>query len=125
MDDQLSLLLRQEGLGQNGRCRWFWSSLKELSDIGTSWTILRVVIITTNKTRVSWFSLISIVNRGSFGLLYLRIIFSLLILTSPLFRFVFTGWGILNYIYLKSLAGGRDSRWSILNIRRSRFGIFA
>jgi hypothetical protein len=67
MNDQLSLLLRREGLGQNGQSRWFWSSLKELSDLGASWTILRVVIITTDKTRVSRFALIPIINRGSFG----------------------------------------------------------
>jgi hypothetical protein len=125
MNDQLSLLLRWEGLGQNGQSRWFWSSLKELSDLGTSWTILRVVIITTEKTRVSWFALIPIVNRGSFGSLCLRSIFVLLILTSPLFRFVFTGWGRLDCIYLISLVGGRGRRWSILNIRRSRFGVCA
>ena len=90
MNDQLGLLLRGEGLGQNGRSRWFRGSLKELSDLDASWTILRVVIITIDKARVSWFALIPIVNRGSFGFLCLRIIFSLLILTSPLFRFVFT-----------------------------------
>ena len=106
MDDQLSLLLRREGLGQDNWCRWFWSSLKELSDLSTSRKILCVVIITTDKTRVSWFSLIPIINRGSFGLLCLRIIFSLLILTSPLFRFVFTGWGRLDCIYLRSLVVG-------------------
>jgi hypothetical protein len=122
MYDQLSLLLRREGLGQDIRCRWFWSSLKELSDLDTSWKILHVVIITTDNTRVSWFALIPIINRGSFGLLCLRIIFALLILTSPLFRFVFTSWGSLDCIYLRSLAGGRGRRWSILNIRRSRFG---
>jgi hypothetical protein len=107
MNDQLSLLLRREGLGQNDRCKWYWSSLKELSDLSTSWTILRVVIITTDKTRVSWFVLISIFNRGSFGFLYLRIIFSLFILTSPLFRFFFISWGRLNCIYLRILVGGR------------------
>jgi hypothetical protein len=123
VNDQLSLLLRREGLGQDSRCRWFWSSLKELSDLGTSWTILRVVIITTDKARVSWFALIPIINRGSFGLLCLRIIFSLLILASPLFRFVFTGWGRLDDIYLRSLAGGSGRRRSILNIRRSRFRV--
>jgi hypothetical protein len=123
MDDQLSLLLRREGLGKNGWRRWFWSSLKELSDLSMSWTILRVVIITTDKARVSWFALILIINRGSFVLLCLRIIFALLILTSPHFRFVFTSWGRLDCIYLRSLAGGRGRRQSILNIRRSRFGV--
>jgi hypothetical protein len=94
MNDRLSVLLRWEGLGQNDRCMWFWSSLKELTDLGTSWTIFHVVIISTKKTKVSRFSLIPIVNRGSFGSLCLRSIFVLLILTSPLFQFVFTGWGI-------------------------------
>jgi hypothetical protein len=67
MNDQLSLLLRREGLGQNGQSRWFSISLKDLSDLGTSWTILRVVIITTDKTKVSRFALIPIVNKWSFG----------------------------------------------------------
>jgi hypothetical protein len=90
MNDQLSLLLRQEGLGQNGRRRWFWGSLKELSDLEASWKILCVVTITTDKTRVSRFVLIPIVNRLSFGSLCLRSIFFLLILTPSLFGFVFT-----------------------------------
>jgi hypothetical protein len=123
MKDQLILLLRWEGLGQNNWSRWFWSSLKELSDLGVSWTILHVVIITTDKTRVSRFVLIPIVNRGSFGSLYLRSIFVLLILTPSLFGFVFTSWGRLNCIYLRSLANGRGKRRRILNIRRSRFGV--
>jgi hypothetical protein len=100
MDDQLSLLLRREGLGQDIRCRWFRGSLKELSDLGMSWTILCVVIITTDKERVSGFALISVINKSSFRLLCLSIIFSLLIIASPLFRFVFIGWGILDNIYL-------------------------
>jgi hypothetical protein len=125
MNDQLSLLLRREGLGQNGRSRWFWSSLKEVSDLGASWTILRVVIITIDKTRVSWFALIPIINMGSFGSLCLRSIFVLLILTPSVFGFVFIDWGILNDIYLRSLAGGRGRRRSILNIRRSKFGVGA
>jgi hypothetical protein len=119
MNEQLSLLLRWEGLGQNGQCRWFWSSLKKLSDLDTSRKILRVVIITTDKTRVTWFVLIPIINRGIFGLFCWRITFSLLIVASPLFRFVFTGWGRLDNIYLRSLAGGRGRRWTILNIIRT------
>jgi hypothetical protein len=125
MNDQLSLLLRWEGLGQNSQSKWFWSSLKELSDLGTSWKILRVVIITTDKTRVSRFVLIPIINRGSFGSLCLRSIFVVLILTPSLFGFVFTGWGRLNCIYLRSLVSGRGRRWSILNIRRSIFRVGA
>ena len=125
MNDQLSLLLRREGLGKDCRCRWFRSSLKELSDLGTSWTILRVVIITTDKARISGFALIPVLNNSSFRFLYLIIIFSLLILTSPLFRFVFTSWGRLDRIYLRSLASGRGRRQSILNIRRNGFGVVA
>jgi hypothetical protein len=56
VNDQLSMLLRREGLGQDNQCRWFWSSLKELSNLVTSWTILRVVIITTDKARVAGFA---------------------------------------------------------------------
>jgi hypothetical protein len=93
MNDQLSLMLRREGLGQDNRGRWFRGSLKELSDLDTSWTILRVVIITTNKARVSGFALIPVINRSSFSFLCLISIFSLLILTSPLFRFIFTDLG--------------------------------
>jgi hypothetical protein len=116
MYDQLSLLLRWEGFGTK-------QMEKELSDLGTSWIILCVVIITIYKTRVSWFALIPIINRGSFGSLCLRSIFFLLILTPSLLGFVFTGWGRLNCIYLRSLASGRGRRKSILNIRRSRFGV--
>jgi hypothetical protein len=125
MNDQLGLLLRGEGLEQNGRSGWFQGPLKELSNLGTSWTILRVVVITTNKTRVLRFALIPIINGWSFGFLYLRSIFFLLILTLSLSRFFFTGWGRLNHIYLRSLADGRGRRWSILNIRRSGFGVVA
>jgi hypothetical protein len=121
MNDQLNLWLRREGLGQNDRSRWFWSPLKELSDLSVSWTILHVVIITIDKTRVLRFALIPIVNRCSFGSLCLRSIF-VLILTPSLFRFLFTVWGRLNCFYLRSLFGGRGRRRSILNIR-SRFGV--
>ena len=80
MDDQGGLLLRREGLGQDCRHRRFRLSLKELINFGTSRTILRVVIVTTDKARVMWFELILIVNRRSFSLLILIIIFTLLIL---------------------------------------------
>ena len=106
MNDQLSLLLRQEGLGQNGQSRWLWSSLKELSDLGASWTILCVVIITTNKERVAGFALFPIFNRSVFSLFFLIIIFSLLILASPLFRFVFTGRGRLDKFTSEVLPAG-------------------
>jgi hypothetical protein len=122
MDDQMSLLSRWEGLGQESRCRSFRGCLKELSDLGTSWTILRVVIITTNKARLSWFALISIVNRSSFRFLFLRIILSLLIIASPLFIFVFTGWGRLHCIYLRSLSGGSGRRQSILALEEANLG---
>jgi hypothetical protein len=58
MDDQRSLLLRREGLRQDCRRRGFRRSLKELVNLGTSRTILRVVIVTTDKARVAWFVLI-------------------------------------------------------------------
>jgi hypothetical protein len=125
MDDQLSLLLRREGLGQDCWCIWFRCSLKKLSDLGTSWTILHVVIITTYKARVSWFVLIPIFNRGIFRLLCLIIIFSLLILASPFLGFIFTGRGRLNNIHLRSFTSGSGRRQSILNIRRSRLRIGA
>jgi hypothetical protein len=63
MDDQRSLLLRREGLRQDCRRRGLWGSLKELVNISTSRTILRVVIVTTDKARVAWFALISVINR--------------------------------------------------------------
>jgi hypothetical protein len=71
MNDQLGLLLSREGLGQNDHSGWFWGPLKELSNLGALWTILHVVIITTDKKRVSRFALIPIVNRWSFGSLFL------------------------------------------------------
>jgi hypothetical protein len=125
MNDQLGLLLRGEGLGQNGWSGWFQGPLKELSNLGMSWKILRVVIITTYKTTVSRFVLIPIINRWSFGSLYLRSIFVLLILTLSLSGFVFIDRGRLNRIYLRSLAGGRGRRQRILNIRRNGFGVVA
>jgi hypothetical protein len=82
MNDQRGLLLRREGLGQDCRRRGFRRSLKELSNLGTSRTILRVVIVTTDKARVPWFALIPIFNRRGFSLLILIIIFTLLILAS-------------------------------------------
>jgi hypothetical protein len=97
--------------------------LKELSNLGSSWTILSVVIITTYKTRVSGFALIPIVNRWCFGFLKLWIIFILLVLTLSIFGFIFAGGGRLNRVYLRSLVGGRGRRWSILNIRRNGFGV--
>ena len=99
--------------------------MKELSNLSSSWTILSVVIITTNKTRVSGFSLILIVNGLCFGLLRLWIIFILLVLTLSFFGFIFAGKGRLNRVHLRSLAGGRGRRWSIFHIRRSRFGVCA
>jgi hypothetical protein len=125
VNDQLSLLLRWEGLGQDIPSRWFRGSLKELSNLGTSWTILRVLIITTDKARISGFALILVLNRSSFRFLCLIIIFSLPILTSPLCRLVFTSWGRLNNVYLRSFSGGSGRRRSILNIRRRIFRVCA
>ena len=125
MDNQLSLFLRQEGLGQDCQCRWFGHSFKELSDLGTSWKILRIVIITTDKARVAGFALIPILDRGVFRLLCLIIIFSLLILASPFFRFIFTNRGRLNDVHLRSFTGGSWRRRSMLNIRRNRLRVDA
>jgi hypothetical protein len=83
------------------------------------------VIITTDKTRVSGFALIPIINRWCFGFLSLWIIFILLGLTLSFFGFFFSDGGRLNGIYLRSLAGGRGRRGSILNIRRNGFGVVA
>jgi hypothetical protein len=121
MDYQLTLLLRRKGLGQDCRRRWFRCSLKELSNLSTSGTILCVVIITTDKARVAGFALILIFNKGIFRLLCLSIIFSLLILASPFFRFIFTGQCILNSVHLRSFTGGSGRRRSIFpTCRHSR-----
>jgi hypothetical protein len=93
MNNQLRLLLRGEGLGQNGRSGWFQGPLKELSNLDALWKILHVVVITIDKKKVSGFALIPIVNKWSFGFLCLQSIFVLLILTLSLSGFVFTGWG--------------------------------
>jgi hypothetical protein len=85
MNDQLGLLLRREGLRQHNQSGRFLGPLKELGNLGSSWTILSVVIITTDKTRVLRFELIPIVNRWGFGFLSLRIIFILLVLTLSFF----------------------------------------
>jgi hypothetical protein len=85
MNDQLGLLLRREGLQQHGWSGKFQGPLKELSNLGSSWTILSVVIITIDKTRVSRLALIPIINRWCFGFLSLRIIFILLVLTLSFF----------------------------------------
>jgi hypothetical protein len=122
VNDQLALLLGRERLGQNGRCGRFHGPLKELSNLGPSWTIFHVVIITTDKVRVSGFALILINSRLHFGFLRLRVIFILLILTLPFFRFIFSSRGRLNGVHLRGLASGRSRRRSILNIR-SRLGI--
>jgi hypothetical protein len=53
VNDQLGLLLRRERLGQNDRCGRFHSPLKEISNLGSSWKIFHVVIITIDKKRVS------------------------------------------------------------------------
>ena len=81
------------------------------------------MIITIDKTRVSGFALILIVNRWCFGFLILWIIFILLVLTLSFFGFILAGGCILDRVYLRSLASGRDRRQRILNIRRNGFGV--
>jgi hypothetical protein len=121
MNDQRGLLPRWEGLGQDCRGRGFGCSLKKLSNLDTSRTILCVVIVTINKARVAWFALIPIFNRRGFSLLILIIIFTLLILASPFLLFIFTGWRRLNNIHFRSFTGGRRRRRSTLDIRRIGF----
>jgi hypothetical protein len=124
MNDQLGLFFRRESLGQNERCGRLHGPLKELSDLSTSGTIFYVVIITTDKARISRFALILIINKLHFGFLELWIIiFILLILSLSFFRFIFATRGILNEANLKSFVGGRSSSQRTLNIRSSRFGI--
>jgi hypothetical protein len=83
------------------------------------------VIITTDKTRVSRFVFIPIINRWCFGFISLWIIFILLGLTLSFFGFFFVGGGRLDRVYLGSLVDGRGRRRSILNIRRNGFGVVA
>jgi hypothetical protein len=123
MDDQLGLLLRRERLRQNSRCGRFHGPLEEHSNLGLSWTIFRIVIVTTDKARVSGFALILIISRLCFGFLGLRVIFILLILTLSFFRFILSSRGRLNRVNLRCFSGGRSRRRSILNIRSIRFGV--
>jgi hypothetical protein len=124
MNDQLGLLLRRERLGQKGRCGRLHGPLKELSDLNTSGKIFCVVIITTDKERISSFVLILIINKLCFVFLGLWIIiFILLILTLSFFRFIFAGRGRLNEVNLRSFVGGRSRSRRTLNIRSNRFGI--
>jgi hypothetical protein len=123
MDDQLGLLLRRERLRQNDRCGRFHSPLEELSNLDPSWTIFHIVIITIDKERVSGFALILIINRLGFGFLRLWVIFILLILTLPFFRFILSNRGRLNRVNLRGFVGERGRRWSILNIRSIRLGV--
>jgi hypothetical protein len=123
MNDQLGLLLRRERLGKNGRCGRFRSPFKELSNLNPSWTIFHVAIITTDKARVYGFSLILIISRFHLGFLGLWVIFILLILTLPFFRFLFSSRGRLNKVNLRGFFGGRRRIWSILIIRSSVFEI--
>jgi hypothetical protein len=106
--------------GWSGR---FLGPLKELSNLGLSWSIISVVIIAIDKTRVLGFALIPIINRWCFGFLSLRSIFILPLLTLSFFGFIFADGGRLNRFYLRSLVGERGRRQSILNIRRNRFGV--
>jgi hypothetical protein len=93
MDDRLDLLLRRERLRQNDKCGRFRGPLEELSNLDLSWTIFRIVIVTTDKARVSRFALILIISRVFFGFLRLQVIFILLILTLPFFRLILSRQG--------------------------------
>jgi len=123
VNDQLCLLLRRERLVQNGRCGRFHGPLEELINLGPSWTIFRVLIITTDKERVSRLALILIINRLCFGFLKLWVIFILLILTLPFFRFILSGRGRLNGVHVRGFSNGRSKIRSILNIRSTRLGV--
>jgi hypothetical protein len=122
MDDQLGLLLIRERLRQNDRCGRFRSPLEELSNLSSSWKIFHIVIVTIDKAKVSGFALILIISRLGFGFLRPWVIFFLLILTLPFFRFILSGRGSLNRVNLSSFAGGRSRRRSILNIRIIELG---
>jgi hypothetical protein len=99
--------------------------LKELSNLNTSWKIFRIMILTTDKTKIMSFSLFFIISRLSLGFIRLLIIiFILFILTLPfLFILIFTSSCGLNHINLRSFTGRRSRRSSILYISSSRFGI--
>jgi hypothetical protein len=71
MDDQLGLLFRRERLRQNDRRGRFRGPLEELSNLNASWTIFHIVIVTTDKERVSGFALILRINRLGIGFLRL------------------------------------------------------
>jgi hypothetical protein len=66
MNDQLGLLFRRERLEQDDRCRRLWGPLKEFSDFSSSRKIFHVVIITTYKTWIFWFTLILLINKLCF-----------------------------------------------------------
>ena len=101
MDDQLSLLLRREGLRQDDRCRGFWGRLNELHDLDTSQTVLRVVIITTDMERIVRFVFVLIISRLWLGLVELWVvIFILVIPTLPFFRFILTDRIWLNNVHV-------------------------
>jgi hypothetical protein len=100
MDDQLILLLIREGLRQDDSGRRFWGPLEELRDLSMSWTILRVVIITTDKVRIVSFAFILIFNRLCLGLIGLQVVILILLIpTLPFFRFILTGRSRLNDVH--------------------------
>ena len=101
MDDQLILLLRREGLRQDDGGRRFWGPLEELRDLSTSRTILRVVIITTDKERIERIAFILIFSRLCLGLIGLRVVILILLIpTLPFFRFILTSRSRLNGVHL-------------------------
>jgi hypothetical protein len=105
------------------RCGRLPGPLKELSDLNRSWKIFHVVIITTDKERISRYTLILIFNSPCLRFIGLQIIISILIiLTLSFFRFIFAARGGLNGVNLRSFFGGRSRSRRNVNIRRSRFG---
>jgi hypothetical protein len=123
MDDQLDMLLRRERLRQNNKCGRFRGPLEELSDLIPSWKMFHIVIVTTDKARVSGFALILIISGFFFGFLRLQVIFILLILTLPFFRFILSGRGRLNRVNLRGFFSGRSRIRSILKIRSNILGV--
>jgi hypothetical protein len=118
VDDQLSLLLKREGLTQDDRCSRFWGPLEELRDLSTSEIVLHVVTITTDKARIVRFTFILIINRLCLGLIGLWVvIFILLIPTLPFFGFNLTDRRRLNDVHFLSFTSWRGPHQINLNIR--------
>jgi hypothetical protein len=101
------------------------SPLQELSNLSTSWTIFRIMILTTDNTRITRFALFFVISRLSIWFIgLLIIIIFLLILTLPfIFIFIFTVRCRLNRINLRGFIGRRSWKRSIFYISSIRLGI--